>query len=107
MAETIKVLGQDHNNGSETDVYETPADTTAVVASVAVCCFTDTHYSVMVAPQGEATHEKHFIFKDKAITSGQSDIHKLGITLASTDVIRFVCDNNGDATINIFGIEIT
>lgn len=108
MAQTYKTLAQSKPNATTlTDAYTVPAATSAVVSSITICNQgTATSYRISVAVAGLADTAKQYIAYDIAIAANSTDVLTLGITLATTDVIR-VYNTNANCSFNIFGVEIT
>lgn len=108
MAETYKNLGQSAPAATTpADLYTVPSLTAAVVSSITVCnrSATATTFRVSVAPAGAATVDAHYIWYDIPIPGNETFIATVGLTLATTDVIRVYA---GAATLSFhaYGTEI-
>lgn len=108
MAEAYKVLGQSKPSAATlTDAYTVPGATSAVVSSIVICNQgAATSYRISVAVAGAADTAKQYIAYDVAIAATSSDVFTLGITLATTDVVR-VYNTLATCSFNIYGAEIT
>lgn len=109
MADTPKILGQSSPAATtETDLYEVPALTSAVVSSLTICNQngTGTTVRVSVSAGGGATAAKDYIFYDLPIEGPDTFVATIGITLATTDVMRVYADDTNVA-FNLFGVEKT
>lgn len=108
MAEAYKVLGQSKPTATTlTDAYTVPAATSAVVSSITICNQgAATSYRISVAVAGLADTAKQYIAYDVPIAANSTDVFTVGVTLATTDVIR-VYNTLATLSFNIFGTEIT
>lgn len=110
MAEARKTLGQAFPSaGALTTVYTVPASTSAIVSTIVVCNQSSTlsaKYRISIAIAGTADIFSQYIAYDGPLQPNESYAFTLGITLATTDVIR-VYDDTGLVSFNVFGIEIT
>src|SRR5690242_8642174 len=108
MSQVYKVLGQSKPTATTlTAVYTVPAATSAVVSTVVICnqgAATSVRLSVAVAGAVDATQQ--YLLYDTAIAANTTYTLTLGITLATTDVIR-VYNTLATVSFNIFGSEIT
>lgn len=109
MAETYKVLGQAALAATTlTPVYTVPAARSAVISSVVLCnrAGAGATCRVSVAIAGAADTVAQYLIYDVSIDGNATITLQLGITLATTDVIRaFVSTAN--ISINVFGTEIS
>ena len=102
-----KVLGQSNPNATTlTDAYTVPATTETVVSSLVVCnrSGSATTFRVSIAPGGAANSNEQYIYYDAPIPANETFAGTLGVTLATTDVVRVYA---GAATLsfNFFGAE--
>ena len=108
MAEAFKVLGQSAPAATTlTDAYTVPAATQTVLSTVVVCNQgAATTFRVSIAVAGAADTPKQYLYYDTAIAQNATLTATLGISLATTDVVRVYA---GAATLsfNVFGVEIT
>ncbi len=109
MADTYGVLGQsDPTADTLTAIYTVPAATEAVVSSIVICnrSATPTSFRIAVAPAGAADTNAHYQYFDRPIGANDTFIATIGITLATTDVVRVYAD---DATLSfsVHGVEVT
>ena len=109
MATTYKILGQVSPAATtETDLYTVPGATSAVVSSIVVCNREDqvATFNISVSQGGAATSDKDYIYYSLIIPSNDTFVASIGITLATTDVVR-VYGSNGLLSFSLFGSEIT
>lgn len=109
MAETYKILGQVKPSATTlTDSYTVPSATSTVVSSIVVTnqSATATAFRMSVAAAGAADTAKQYLYFDQPIAGNDTFIATIGVTLATTDVIR--CYNTlATLSFNIFGTEIS
>jgi hypothetical protein len=108
MAEVLKVLGQsDPAATTLTDLYTVPADTAAVCSTLVICNRNSGNRSVRVsvAPGGAVDSDEQYLIYDLSIFGQSSEFYTLGITLATTDVVRVYASATG-VSFNLFGTEI-
>jgi hypothetical protein len=67
---------------------------------------TPTSFRISVAVAGAADNDKQYIAYDVAIAANATATFKVGLALATTDVIR-VYATLATLSFNIFGLEIT
>jgi len=107
MAITLRVLGQVFPSATvETTLY-TCATTSAVISSLVICntsASTPDTFTVRVCVAGAVDDNKQLIFDNATIPAGTMLPVTIGITLASTDVIK-VTSTNGTCAFNLFGQE--
>lgn len=109
MAEQPKVLGQLNPAAATlTDLYTVPAATSAVVSTLVVAnrSATETSFRISVAPAGAANDNKQYLYYDVVILGNDTFAATLGITLATTDVVR-VYATLATLSFQVFGSEIT
>lgn len=109
MAITYKVLGQSAPAAATPDdLYTVPALTQAVASSIIVCnrSASADAFRVSIAVGGGVTANADYLYYDVAIGGNDTFIATIGITLATTDVVR-VYSTNGTLSFNLSGSEIT
>lgn len=109
MADTIKVLSQTTPGATTlTDSYTVPALTSAIISSIVICnqSAVATAFRVSIAVAGATDVAKQYIYYDIAIAGNATFIATVGISLATTDVIR-VYNTLATLSFNVFGVEIT
>ena len=109
MANTYKILGQVSPAATtETDLYTVPGATSAVVSSIVVCNRENqvATFNISISQGGAATAVKDYIYYSVVIPSNDTFVASIGITLATTDVVR-VYGSNGLLSFSLFGSEIT
>lgn len=115
MATTYKVLGQVAPSvATNTDVYQVPANTQAIVSTISVSNTTSASatYRVAIRPAGESLASKHYIVYDSTLGANDSIAITLGATLrnatsslATGDIVT-VYTNTGGVSVTLFGTEI-
>ena len=109
MATTLKVLGQVvPGAASLTTLYTVPALTSTVCSSIVVSnnSATATSFRIAVSPAGAAIDPKHYIYYDVTIAGNDTFVATIGISLATTDLIR-VYATLATLAFSLFGQEIT
>ncbi len=108
MATSYKVLGQSKPVATTlTALYTVPAATSAVASTLVICnqgAATSVRVSVAVA--GAVDTGAQYLLIDAAIAANTSFTLTLGITLATTDVVR-VYNTLATVSFNLFGSEVT
>lgn len=109
MAQTYKVLGQVAPSAATlTTLYTVPASTSTVVSSITVsnssAVATTFRLSIQVA--AAADNAKQYIAYDNAIAGNTTVSFTIGLTLATTDVVKCYA-TLATVAFNIFGSEIT
>jgi glucose-6-phosphate dehydrogenase assembly protein OpcA len=107
MATIRKVLGQSSPLATtNTTLYTVPSATDTVVSSIVVCNrgAAETYFRVAVRPAGEAIADKHYLYYDVIVASGDTFAATLGLTLATTDVVT-VYATAATLSFNLFGQE--
>ena len=109
MALTYKVLGQlEPAANTQSTLYTVPtgAGNYAIVSTLNAVnvSATPATINIAVSPAGAAIDDKHYIVYLSGIGGNQTQSYTIGITLASTDVIR-VTSSNGAVSFNLFGSE--
>jgi len=109
MPTTYKVLGQSAPAATTpTDLYTVPAVTSAVCSSIIITNRSASvdAFRVSIAVAGAVTSNKDYIYYDVAIAGNDTFIATIGITLATTDVVR-VYSTGGNLSFNLSGSELT
>jgi len=109
MATTYKVLGQLNPSATTlTTLYTVPSSTSSVVSTITVCnqAATAATYRIAVSPAGAAIDPKHYIVYGSTVAASDSTIITLGMTLATTDVVR-VYSSSSTTSFVLFGSEIS
>ena len=109
MPTVYKNLGQSNPvSGTLTTLYTVPSATSTVCSSISVCNqgSTDTTFRVSVAIGGAADTTAQYLYYDMAISAKDTFIATIGITLATTDIIR-VYSGNSLLSFLLFGSELT
>ena len=111
MAVTYKILGQSQFvNQVTTDVYTTPASTSAIISTITVCntgSVTGGFY-LYVRVGGATASFLNTLIPYGTVAPSETLVLKLGITLAATDIITITSTtNSANLTVSLFGSEIT
>jgi hypothetical protein len=109
MATTYKVLGQSSPAATtEIALYTVPSATSAIGSSIIIANRSTTvaTFRVSIAVSGAATTNKDYIYYDLPIGSNDTFIATIGITLATTDVVR-VYSSNTNLSFSLYGSELT
>ena len=109
MALTYKILGQSSPSATtETTLYTVPVSTSTICSSISICNRggTQTTFRVSVSQGGGATANKDYLYYDVTLAGNDTFIATIGITLATTDVIR-VYSGNASLSFQLFGSEIS
>jgi hypothetical protein len=109
LATTYKVLAQNNPSATTlTTLYTVGASTSAVVSTIMICnqASTAATYRIAVSPAGAAIDPKHYIVYGATVAASDSTALTLGITLATTDVIR-VYASTATLSFSAFGSEIS
>jgi len=105
----LKVLGQSiPGAATSTLFYTVPALTSTVVSTITVCnqSATPTSFRISIAVAGAVLATNQYLYYDVPIEGNTTFAATLGITLATTDVIR-VYATLGTLSFNAFGEEIS
>jgi hypothetical protein len=103
----VKILGQVNPAATTaTTAYTVPADSSAVLSTIAVCNPTSSNATVRIAvrPAGAALETKHYIAYDQTVYQNNTFNYTLGLTMAATDVLT-VYASTSNLTFNVFGSE--
>jgi hypothetical protein len=102
-----KVLGQSAPGATTpTDLYTVPASKFTVSSSLFVCNRSNASatFRVSVAVGGGATGDKDYLFYDTALGAYETMTAMMGLTLATTDVVR-VYASSASLSFNLMGEE--
>lgn len=102
-----KILGQQAPSATtETTLYTVPSSTQTVISTIVVCNRggSATTFRIYFAPAGAGTSNSMYTHFDVNINANDSFAATLGVTLATTDVIR-VFAGNANLTFSAFGTE--
>ena len=109
MANVYKILGQSSPAATTpADLYTVPAATSAVCSSLSICNrgTTQTTFRVSISAAGAATANKDYLYYDVTLAGNDTFIATIGVTLATTDVIR-VYSGNSNLSFQVWGTEIS
>ena len=109
MPTTYKVLSQTAPaTDTLTTAYTVPASTSTVISSIVVTNYgvSPAGYRISIAKAGAADAQVQYIAYDITISENDATALTLGVTLATTDVVR-VFSSTGTVNFNIFGSEIS
>jgi hypothetical protein len=111
MADTYLCLGQAAPSATVlTTLYTVPVSTSATISSIIVCNTsgssgsTDT-FRVSIAVGGASDNIQQYIYRDVKISQQDTFIATIGVTLATTDVVRCY-SGSGHCSFSLFGIQI-
>ncbi len=109
MTETLKILGQLTPAATTlSDLYAVPGGTSASISSIIVCNqnASSISFRISLAAAGAADNSKQYLYHDLTLLAHDTFIATIGISLASTDVVR-VYASSGNVSFNICGIEVS
>lgn len=109
MPHAYKVLGQAQPGGGVlATLYTVPGARSAVVSSIVVCnpWPSPSTFRVSVAVAGAADAMTQYLYYDTPISPNDTLSLTLGVTLATTDVVR-VQSASGQIVFNAFGDEVS
>lgn len=109
MADAYKILAQLVPSATTlTTLYTVPAATSTAISSIVVCNrgTSGTTFRISVAVAGAADATKQYLYYDVNLPGGNSFVATIGISMATTDLIR-VYAGNANLSFNLFGVEIT
>jgi len=109
MAETLKILAQLSPAATTlTTLYTVPAATSAVISSLVICNqnVTTINFRISLAIAGAANNVKQYIYYDLPLLANDTFIATIGISLATTDLIRVYSDTT-NVSFSVTGVEIT
>ena len=109
MATTYKVLGQSSPAATtETALYTVPSATSAIGSSIIVANRSTSvaYFRISIAVAGATTSNKDYIYYDLPIGANDTFIATVGLSLATTDVVR-VYSSNTNLSFSLYGSEIS
>ncbi len=109
MPESFKVLGQAAPAAATpTDLYTVPGATQVVSSTIVVCNQNAAaiKFRVSVAVAGAVDTPKQYLYYDVNVPGNDSFAATIGISLATTDVVRVQTDT-ANVSFNLFGTEVT
>lgn len=109
MSEALKILAQVSPAATTlTPLYTTPASTSTVVSSIVICNTNATAvtFRVSLAPAGASDTINQYIYYDLPLIANDTFIATIGISLATTDVIR-VQASATNVSFNLLGVEVS
>jgi hypothetical protein len=109
MANTYKILGQVSPSATtETTLYTVPSLMSTVCSSMSICNrgSVQTTFRISFSQAGSATSNKDYIYYDVTLAANDTFIATIGVTLATTDVIR-VYAGNANLSFQVYGTEIS
>jgi hypothetical protein len=109
VAEALKVLGQSNPAATTlTALYTVPGSTAATASTLSICNRTSSlvKVRVSVAVAGAADSLEQYLFYDLKVLGNDSVFATIGLTLATTDVVRVYTDTLG-VSFNLFGVEVS
>jgi hypothetical protein len=109
MATTYKVLGQSApTTTAEATLYTVPALTQTIISTISVSNLTATaaNATVNVCIAGAASSNANTLLKTISIPANSVTAFTIGITLATTDVLRVTSGTANALSFQAFGSEI-
>ena len=109
MANVYKILGQSSPSATtETALYTVPSAKSTVVSSISICNrgSGQTTFRVSISQGGSATANKDYLYYDVILAGNDTFIATIGVTLATTDVVR-VYASNTNLSFSLYGSEIS
>ena len=109
MAQAYKVLGQSNPSATTlTALYTVPASTSAVASTIFVANRSSvaTSFRISIAKAGAGDSGEQYIYYDIAIPGNDTFAATVGISLATTDVVR-VYATLATLSFTLSGVEIT
>jgi hypothetical protein len=110
MATTYKVLGQSSpTTTAEATLYTVPASTSTVVSTLVISNLTSTQATatVNVGVAGATSANLNTLLKAVPIAGNSVATFTIGITLATTDLIKITSGTANALTFQAFGSEIS
>jgi hypothetical protein len=111
MPEALKSIAQtDLTTTSLTTVYTVPASTSVALSTIAV---TNRHtslsctYNLAHSPAGASVANAHYFAYGETLAASTSVYLTIGMTMATTDVLRAQAGTANQLSINLWGIEKT
>lgn len=109
MATAYKILYQSNPAvNTLTNTYAVPALTSTVVSSIVVCNqgLSSAKFRVSAAAGAAVDSANQYLYYDEVIPANKTFIATVGITLATTDLLRIYTDS-ASLSFSFFGSEIT
>ena len=109
MANTYKRLGAAAPSATtETDLYNTPSATSAVISSITVCNRDSAAatFRISLSPEGDATGTDDYIAYGATLSGNDTIAFTLGISVEADWDVR-VYASSANLTFQAFGVEIT
>lgn len=110
MAETLRVLAQiTPSANSLTALYTVPTLTSATISSILICNQNSSGsviFRISVAISGAADDPKQYLYYDLPLSSNDTFIATIGVSLAAGDIVRVRADTT-NVSFNVFGVEVT
>lgn len=109
MADTLKVLAQVIPSAATlTTLYTVPASTSTSVSSITICnqSATATAFRISIQVAAAADTTKQYLYYDQAIDGNTTFVATIGITLATTDVVKCYA-TLATLSFNVFGVEVS
>lgn len=109
MTDTLKVLAQLNPSATTlTTLYTVPGSTSASISTITVNnqAASSGTFRISVAVAGAADNAKQYLYYDVTVPAKDTFVATLGITLATTDVVRAYASSTS-FSFNVFGVEIT
>lgn len=109
MADAFKTLAQLNPAATTlTTLYTVPASTSTTVSTITVCnqAASAGSFRISVAQAGYSDVARQYLYYDTAIPANETFAATIGITLATTDVVR-AYSSNASMCFNVFGVEVS
>lgn len=108
MADSLRVLGQLAPGTVLSALYTVPGATSTSVSSIVVCnrAAASATFRISVAVANAADSPTQYLYYDQVLAGNSTYIATIGISLATTDVIR-VYASAGTVSFTAFGVEVT
>lgn len=107
--QTLKQLGQSNPAvNTLTTLYTVPSATSTTVSSVVICnqSSSPSTFRLSTAIAGAADTIAQYLYYNQVIAANSTFVATVGITLATTDVIRVYASNSTMSFI-AYGVEVT
>lgn len=109
MTDTLHVLGQLTPAAvTLTTAYTVPAATSTLISTIVVCNTTAVAatFRISIAIAGAGDTLAQYIYRDVSVNGNDTFTASLGLTLATTDVVKVQASTTG-MTFNLFGDEVS
>lgn len=109
MTDTLHVLGQlTPSAATLTTAYTVPGATSALISTIVVCNTTAVAatFRISIAIAGAGDTLAQYIYRDVNVNGNDTFTASLGLTLATTDVVKVQASTAG-LTFNLFGDEVS